>query len=177
MGQGAPHATASPSGQTTGSPAAHDGISQFWVPAVPAGQSTTQTEPAWQVVWQGPLWQAKWHVLPGPQVHSPFAHTPSHRAFDPTHMTWHGGAPQENVHDAPSSHVHDPFAQVAEQADALLHSTWHGGAAQPRVHCAPAGQTQVPFEQSLETLELHARAVASTGIERSAAMKERHSMA
>ena len=89
-------------------------------------------------------------------------------------MTWHGGAPQENVHDAPSSHVHDPFAHVAEQADALLHSTWHGGAAQPRVHCAPAGQTQVPFEQSVATLELHARAMASTGIKR---MTERHSMA
>jgi hypothetical protein len=74
-------------------------------------------------VWQGPLWQAKWQVLFGPQVHCPSAHSPSHWALLPVHVTWQGGALQSKAHDAPSSQVHVPLAHVAAQADPLPHST------------------------------------------------------
>lgn len=122
-GQGAPHVTASPLGQTTGAPAAHEGMSQFSVPAVPGGQATTHAEPASHVVWQGPLWQMKWQTLFGPHVHWPSAQTPSQAAFDPAQETWHGGEPQTKEHVAPSSQVHVPLAQAAEQKDEAPHST------------------------------------------------------
>lgn len=142
-------------------PAAHVGMSQSWVPAVPGGQSTTQTEPASHVVWHGPLWQAKWQTLFGPHEQSPLAHTPSHVGFDPVHATWHGGAPHENSHSAPSSQVHVPLAHVPVQADPLPQSTWQGGAAHPSSQEVPAGHRHVPFEQSLAPPELHATTAAS----------------
>jgi len=59
-GQAAPHVTVSPSGHMTGLPAPHETMSQSCVPATPAfGQRTTQVAPEGQVVWQGPLAQAK----------------------------------------------------------------------------------------------------------------------
>jgi hypothetical protein len=97
----------------TGLPAPHETMSQSCVPARPAlGQRTTQLAPEGQVVWQGPLAQAKWQELPGAQVHVPLAQVPSHVGFEPWHVTWHGGAPQVNEQLAPTSHVHSPFAHV-----------------------------------------------------------------
>jgi hypothetical protein len=136
-------------------------MSQFCVPAVPGGQSTTQVDPAAHIVWQGPLWQAKRQTLFGPHEHCPSAQTPSHFAFEPAQSTWQGGEPQVKEQVAPVSQVHVPLEQVAEQVDPPLHTAWHGGAAQPRLHCAPEGQMQVPLEQSVETLELHAASATS----------------
>ena len=100
----------------TGLPAPQETMSQSWVPATPAfGQRTTQLAPAGQIVWQGPLAQAKWQALPAAHVHVPLAQVPSQVGFEPWHVTWHGGAPQANEQLAPSSHVHSPFAHVPLQ--------------------------------------------------------------
>ncbi len=103
-------------------------MSQSCVPAVPAfGQTTTQLAPVGQLVWQGPLAQAKWQTLPAAHAHVPLAQVPSQRGFDPSQVTWHGGAPHANEQLAPSSQVQSPLAQVPLQLAPEAQSTWHGG--------------------------------------------------
>jgi hypothetical protein len=69
LGHSAPQVVAFPPAHSTAFPAAQLVMSQFSVPAVPAGQSTTQCAPAGHVVWHGPLAQVKRQVLSAPHVH------------------------------------------------------------------------------------------------------------
>lgn len=113
-GQGAPHVVAAPPGQTTISPAAHEVMSQFWVPAVSGGQSTTHVPS--HVTWQGPAEHVNAQVLFEPQAHVPFAHVPLHEGLSPAHVTWQGGASQAKSHVASGAHSHVPFAQAPLQS-------------------------------------------------------------
>jgi hypothetical protein len=141
-----------PSGQIVGAPAAHEAMSQSCVPATPRfGQTTVQLAPAGQSVWQGPLAQAKRQSLSAAQAQVPFAHVPSQRGFDPSHVTWQGGAPQANEQLAPVSQVQSPLAHVPLQADPGPQSTWQGGLSHAKAQVAFAGQAQAPFEQSATT--------------------------
>lgn len=77
-----------PSGQMLAAPEPHETMSQSCVPATPwFGQVTTQLAPTGQSVWQGPLSQRKWQLLPAAQAHVPSAQVPSHVGFAPPHST------------------------------------------------------------------------------------------
>ena len=106
--------TASPFGQTTGAPAAHETMSQPSVPASAAGQWTTQLAPAAQLVWQGEAVQVNVHLLSSPQVHWPSAQVPL-QVVCGSQVTWQGGAWQAKLQWLPLPHVQVPLAQTAWQ--------------------------------------------------------------
>jgi hypothetical protein len=101
QGQGALQATASPEGQTVGSPAAQALKLQPCAPAAPPGQRSTQLEPLSQTAWQLPSVQTNSQRLLGPQRQVPFAHSPSHWALSPAQSTWQGPALQDSAQTLP----------------------------------------------------------------------------
>jgi hypothetical protein len=101
---------AAPPGQITTSPAAQSVMSQFWVPAVSAGQWTKQVPS--QLAWQGPAAQVKSQVDSGPQVHVPLAHVPLHEKLLPSQVTWHGGASHWKAQVLPVLQVQPPLAHA-----------------------------------------------------------------
>jgi hypothetical protein len=98
----------------TGAPAAHETMSQPWVPASAAGQCTTQLAPAAQLVWQGEAAQVKLQWLSSPQVHWPLAQVPL-QVVCGSHVTWQGGAWQVKLQWLPVPQVQVPLAQTAWQ--------------------------------------------------------------
>jgi hypothetical protein len=80
------HVVAPPPGQMLIGPG-QSTMSQFCVPACPAGQRATHIEAPRQVTWHGPLSQTKRHELFIPQVPLPFAISPVHDWFMPSHST------------------------------------------------------------------------------------------
>lgn len=80
------------------------------------------SEPAAQPNVQLSSVQVKSQLEPGPQLHEPFAHSPSQVALSPAHSTWHGPASQVNVQLEPSSHEQVPLAQTAEHSVPSSHA-------------------------------------------------------
>lgn len=112
---------AAPLGQTVGSPAWHEVMSQFCVPAVSGGHVTTQSPS--QIEWHGPDWQLNAQLLPAPHAHVPLAQVPSHEGLSPSQVTWQGGASQSKSQSLPTPHVHEPFAHAPEQLEPSSQST------------------------------------------------------
>jgi len=99
-------------------------MSQSCVPARPAfGQVTTQLAPAGHTVWQGPLAQWKWQLLPAAQVQVPSAQVPSQRGLSPSQMTWQGGASQTKEHVAPLWQVQSLSAHAPEHLEPGPHAS------------------------------------------------------
>lgn len=137
-----------PSLQTVAAPVPQLGRSQSDIPAVPAGQVTTQLAPAAQIVWHGGETHSNAQALPAPHVHWPSQHWPAHEALLPMQSTWQGPDVQAKSHAAPCSQVHVPSAHSAEQVEPERQSIEHGGESQLKLQVVPPGHPQVPFEQS-----------------------------